>query len=477
MDRTVSTQMVDFGPAIRQGYLIIELENHVQISMCPKLRLFFTMSVIVTATAGRSAAGEPQSPSPTGHHQLGANCSISLRGTALGGTVTLSPLNIAQVPYVEVATLAGEPASTLIQRLAEALGKCEPCQAECFPGNCVVLVKPDQILLRKGGMQGFPNWVLGGSDLGFDIPKPPVAVSVNETTNGIAMRWINAETDYDAIRILLNGESLQKLSGSASEWVCDPQRDPGVGFWRSGHGKASSIVYFWLVAYRKGTPSNGVGVRLGGNNGEKGVQETFLTVPFTAGVAPGFESWQQCDTAKKVILQQRNHPLMKPAASPRQDAFIGVQPFAQSLTGRGDCRGGVVRRFIGLPSGHTYRVSTRVRVVETSGSNWLFSVHAAAHRPAHPNLSAAQLAGIETLPDGDSGPKAGQIARFDATTQAGDWVTRSSGETARDDSGGDVVLPPGADSLTVWFRLEVGGDSQATVAVDLVRLEDLGPRR
>jgi hypothetical protein len=79
------------------------------------------------------------------------------------------------------------------------------------------------------------------------------------------------------------------------------------------------------------------------------------------------------------------------------------------------------------------------------------------------------------LPDHTKGPTAGQVARYDyATSTKGEWLLRSSGTEGSGKSVGDITLPEGCDSITLWFRLEGTNVADTAVGVDSVALEDLG---
>jgi hypothetical protein len=151
--------------------------------------------------------------------------------------------------------------------------------------------------------------------------------------------------------------------------------------------------------------------------------------------------------------------------------------FYQTVTARGPGRGGVQRRFIGLNSGHAYRVTAQLSILEATNGQWAFSFHAAANPPGQTRLNQAQLAGLAELSPGLAEPTAGQIARYDSSAfRKGQWETRSSAASIADNMAGDITIPSGSDSLTVWFRLEckAATETGTTVGIKSVAIEDLG---
>lgn len=196
-----------------------------------------------------------------------------------------------------------------------------------------------------------------------------------------------------------------------------------------------------------------------------------MNVPFTRGVAPGFETWALATPTDAMKFEQGNLPGVEPAKEVR----LGGKAFYQIINGRGDFRGGVCRRFLGLSPGHTYRVGARLNTLTSKVGNWNFSFHAAPNPPGVEKLTAAQMAGVAGLPDGTNGAMAGQIACYDsALTTEGKWITRSSGTDGPGKATGDITLPAGVTSLTIWFRLEGTNVSNCAVGLDSVTIEDMG---
>jgi hypothetical protein len=131
-----------------------------------------------------------------------------------------------------------------------------------------------------------------------------------------------------------------------------------------------------------------------------------------------------------------------------------------------------------LSAGHAYRATARLSTLQAKEGEWSWSFHATANRPGHNSLTPEQMSGMSELPDRTKGPRAGQIAKYDyATSTKGEWVVRSSGVDGPGKSVGDIALPEGCDSITLWFRLEGTNVTGTAVGLDSVALEDLGKRQ
>ena len=396
---------------------------------------------------------------------------IMLRGESKGGILTLMKAPGWNYPYVIVTNRPGDAAAAVLGRLALALGSLPSEAKRYYGGNPVIEIREDALVVPGGGEiwserpgMSAGDWILGGTDRGFNIPAAPTAVSASYVTNGFVIRWNNPPGGYDAIAVVYGAYPVAQLDGMANRFVFTGQNGTGRIYpWTD--------VTFLVLGCRGGTPSNGGAVRVR----EYRHQESLLNIPFTGGLAPGFVSWAGTPDAG-VELEQGNLPGMGPGVDLSRFRFMGTG-FFQVIKGRGDFRGGVCRRFLGLAAGHTYRVGARMSTLETKEGNWAFSLHAASDGPGAEGLTSAQLAGGAELPDGTKGSTAGQIARYGGSeTTQGKWIASHSCSGGSGESKTDIMLPAtGADSISVWFRLE-GTNVTNTVAVgfDSVSIEDIG---
>ncbi len=390
-----------------------------------------------------------------------ASTSILLKGESKGGILTLMPAPSANYPYVAVTNSRGDSAVSVIARLVHELtNSIEFVQAY---GRNPVLEVEDNSLVLLGGGRADPSWIFGGTEDGFNIPAPPLALSASSQSNNVVLNWINPEGGYDWITVSYGGIPVVRLSGTSTQFVFEGQ------FGLKNLFNPANVI-FVVQGSKDGAPSNGVGIRQKNYR----LQESLMNVPFTKGIAPGFESWAFETASPNISFEQGNLPGMAPKSDVRQ--FEG-KGFYQIIQGYGNFKGGVGRRFLGLTPGHTYRMGTRLNTLNTTNGNWSFSVHAAYNPASGEELTSAQMAGVAELPDGSSGPTAGQIAGYQsALTTRGNWITRSSGVEGPGKATGDITLPADATSITIWFRLEGTNASHCAVGVDSVTIEDLGIR-
>jgi hypothetical protein len=290
-----------------------------------------------------------------------------------------------------------------------------------------------------------------------------VALSAAYRSNSVILEWVVPKDAYDSISVIYGGIPLAALPGTASRYEYHGQFGTANLF-------NSSDVTFLIEGDRGGTPSNGTATRLR----DHVLQESLMNIPFTQGVAPSFEAWTQSEGNGSLSPEQGELPGMAPATEPRQFASKG---FYQVLRGHGTFRGGVYRVFLGLAAEHSYRASARMNTLQAREGAWSWSFHAASNPPKRNSLTPEQMSGMAELPDHTQGPTAGQIARYDyAKSTKGQWVLRSSETAGPGKSVGDVTVPEGCDSLTLWFRLEGTNVADLAVGVDSVALEDLGKR-
>ena len=339
----------------------------------------------------------------------------------------------------------------MLERLAQRL----QASAAAFGGDRVSR-RSDHALLLFGANP----WVLGGTDAGFRIPPPVTGLSASYQGSKVVLRWSNPECGYDRIEIVFNGTPIVgALPGNATQYTQPPD---------IAAGPTEPVVY--VVGHKAGTPSNGTGIRLLSHV----KQESLMDIPFTQGLAPGFETWTDRASGGSVRVEQGELPGAAPGASTGQPRPRG---FYQVVRGTGTFRGGVCRTFLGLAAGHAYRPSARLNTLQAKEGEWTWSFHAAANPPGLKSLTAEQMAGVAELPDHSKGGAVGQIARYDyAASTKGAWVPWSAGAGSAGKSVGDITLPEGCDSITLWFRLEGTNADDIACGVDSLALEDLGKR-
>jgi hypothetical protein len=427
------------------------LENYVGSA-----RAFFVVSVSLCCVQG-SVRGSSMERSR-----------ITFEAPASGGTLTLTEARRSAV-CVSLVTSPGESRESVATRLAALVNESDPFEwaGDSFrPGHRALL------LAAGGTLNGFPGpqrggiYILAGTERGLGIPPPPTSLSCtyHSQDNRIILRWLNPADGFDSIAIVRNGATCALLQdGRLTRYETDRK-----GEWQENR------VNICVVGYRGDVPSNAAGITF---DFVQNAQEELAGNPFTGGVAPNWTAWSANGKLDAIRLEQgekrrivgkRRSQFPYPVKAADKVFFQLIRTSSATTTG------GVWRKFLGLIPGHTYRVSVRLNTLamDQEKQTWAFAFHAACNAPDGAELSEAQLAGSAALPDGSTGPEAGQIAAYgpDLTTK-GQWVERHTGDTQPGRKIGDITLPPDVDTITLWFRYS--GPNTSGVGFDWVQIQDL----
>lgn len=387
-----------------------------------------------------------------------ATTEITLKGNAEGGVLTLVEIPQRNCRYVSISTQSGESSESVAMRLADMINNSNPFE---WGGTFEVIVKDSSFTLL--GQPG--TYAFAGTETGLGIPEPPTSLSgmYDMENEQIILNWQNPASGFDGIFIAKYGfpwPTYSMITGSEEKYVYQLK------------DKKINSTYFCIIGIRDGVPSSPAAIRLTVN-----AQEELFGIPFYNGVAPNWVAWsteQKELNAKFDQIVRENYIAGKgnpfnPIKSPE------TKPFAQVIkTPSPNVTAGVWRKFLGLTPGHTYRISARINTLKMDAckGNWSFSLHAAHNGPTGSDLTPQQLAGLAPLPVGGSGPKAGRIALYGpGMTTNGKWIKRSTDKPRPGLEIGDITLPAGVDTITVWVR-HSGSDSTG-VGIDWVKLQDL----
>jgi len=413
------------------------------------LRNIVVATCILFTLADITAMGQPL-------ERLG-HCNFSLTGTASGGKLILAENLNRNAMFVSLETKPGESASIVAQRLAEAINSSN---AFNWGGAFFeVIASGDTITLLGSCAQ----YMSAGTEVGLGIPKPPSSLSCNfdSESKSVTLRWINPSEDYDSIKIVLNWDHYDhrgeiEIPGTSESYVLDLNK-------RSINLVTGLDV--WLFGSSGGVPSNAAAIRLDGNS-----QEELFGIPFANDIAPNWKAWS-LDTApnmEKFTCSIKNNLTAVREKGKRYNSIKtnDAKPFKQVL--KTPAQGGTIgiwRKFLGLTPGHTYKLSARLSTLEMSANDteWSFSMHAVADRTGKKELTSNQMAGLEALPSGETGPQVGRIAEHGPgkLTAKNEYVIHSA----------EITLPEDSDSITVWLRHTGKGTSR--VGFDWIKLEDL----
>jgi hypothetical protein len=393
---------------------------------------------------------------------------LSFKGSASGGTLVLATTRNRSVEFVSIATSRGESADSVVSHLADAINGFISVDTSHARYDKNKLWQGDFRALGSGGTLTLPGsiqgYILGGTEVGLGIPEPPTSLTCSQQGSKIVLRWINPLRPYDFIVAKVywtdfDNVSTNRLPASAESFTVDTGRIP----------LDIQDADFRVVGVRDNIPSNAASIHVSGF-----AQSELYGIPFTDNIAPNWKAWTGGQPDKLVLECLDKYPQARgfiPATT------LQTKPFYQVIKAPGsNASHGIYRQFLGLPAGHTYRLTACVSTLEMDSvtSPWSFSVCAAAGTSSSSNLTAQQMAGAAPLPNGTQGPKAGCVASFaSGRTTKGQFSFVLTGD--RDEQGEEVAhiaLPPGTDSITVWLRFSCS-DPQGKVAFSGVMLEDI----
>jgi len=389
---------------------------------------------------------------------------FNFKGTASGGTLIIGDTLSRNARFASVETYQGESADSVINKLAEEI----VYNSHLF-GMSDNVDREEQVQqMTSGGklrIVGCPtSYFITGTETGLGIPKSPKFLSCryDKENKKLYVKWINPSEDYDNVFLILNWNTYDSgwkdwLPGNAEEYVVDRNVKP----------YDIDDLDIWVIGYKDGLPSGPTTITLSDNGTS---QQELCGIPFD-GIMPNWEAWS-LDTAPNIENIECNidYNLTNPTKKGKRYNPIktnDAKPFRQVLkTGTQGGTLGIWRKFLGLIPGHTYKLSARLSTLEMSPNDteWGFSIHAVADKPGKKELTSNQMAGLEVLPNGKTGPQAGRIAEFGPgkLTAKNEYVIRSA----------DITLPADSDSITVWLRHT--GKGTSGVGFDWIKLEDLG---
>lgn len=388
-----------------------------------------------------------------------ATHSIVFSGDASGGQLTFAKCCRRNADYVSITNMPGDPVAKVVMRLASAINASDSGR-EIVGG--IVSAKSNSV----GQLPGFPYWgrfILGGTEVGLGIPPPPTSLSASYSFESdiVKLNWVNPLGGYESIAVLADGVCVSILPGNSTAYE---HKD----FTSFGTTLDVNDVDYHVVGYRGQVPSNAGAIHLTGDS-----QEELINLPFTRGIAPNWNAWSNNLQSAEVNFDLGIKPKV------RRNAFFKTpdkKPFYQHISGSGEtfvC--GTWRKCLGVQPGSTYKISVRMNTLGLSFSpNWTFSAHAAHNGTSGKTLTVDQLSGLSPLPDRSSGVGAGRIVEYGGTNTTGSkWMLLSTDIDGPGKVIGNITLPAGVDTITVWTRLTGNNISLSGVGIDWVAVEKL----
>ena len=369
---------------------------------------------------------------------------IVLTGVSSGGLLTVDRPTSGSTTLFVTNTI-GDTAEIVVARLADKINQSWRDESRVAdPSVKIVSYTGNELELPALSAE----WATAGTEHGFGIPQPPKSMSgyFDVTASRLVLFWKNSVQSYDQVVL----GAIQSFPGDTTNCSLNLQL-------RSENLRGNSQC-FYVYGKTHGVPSS-----VGLIDISAGAQEELSPFVFYDNVMPNWSSWTDAALSGQVVYEQGVRPKYVPTKNPN---FPSQKAFYQIIkTKNSGIQGGIWRQFLGLTPAHKYQISIRLNTLAMNQSTnaWSLSFHVAANSPGGGDLSVDQLAGKIPLPDGTSGPMAGQMIHYGPghTTQ-GTWVKSSA----------DIILSNGVDTITTWLR-HSGKDSTG-VGMDWIKVEDLG---
>jgi hypothetical protein len=426
---------------------------------------------------------------------------IPFKGNATGGKLVIGYIpdpHSVHTSIVSIDTSAGEPADSVVNRLATAITFSDaifsnmsknPKAAETMRKE---MAKGNTLSIR--GMLG--DYILAGTETGLGIPEPPLflSCSYDKQDDKLELKWVNprCENQYDSIFILWRYRSRPEdtLGSGGVKLIWDtptnfiiklPEEvnDLDTDIWIKGlrHEMPMEEMRAKDISLTDNVvPSNVAAIHVTSNGY---CQEETYGIPFSAGVAPNWKAWSTAAKVDKATFEQGDKyagvRLYKPVRA------LLTKPYYQIIKAQpSGVVHGVYRKFLGLTPGHTYRLTACLTTLDMDPvkGDWSLSLCAIPNRPDGKDLSPQQLAGLAHLPDGRGGPQEGRIAYYGpGKTTKGDFALTFSGDKTADGlQSSHITLPPDANTITVWVRFSCS-DPNGKIGFSGVKLEDISASR
>jgi hypothetical protein len=398
-----------------------------------------------------------------------ATTRFTLVGESAGGVMVVTPLPAAGGTYAKfvVTNAPGDSAAVVLRRLARELALNhhggELAGAGTDAGECLLLPGGYSLPVEGKRLQS-PYWVVGGNDGGCGIPPAPVFLTCTWETNLVTLRWCN-EAVYDSIWVLggsVRSTPLAVLSGSADRCVLDGGRLAAAGL-RGGPARELTVA---VVGMKNGVPSTAAALRL--SDGKR--QECLSNLPFAHGVMPGFRFWSQSAAGQRVSRSQAIQP---PETAPN-DSRLHRLRFGQIIQSDAGFEAGLYRRWLGLTPGGDYRLSLQTGKASATVSGVVVTAHAVPLRATAGDLTAAQMAGDDLLPNGTRDLQAIELAAWSVARRADVPETGAPvGLVAPPVQGRTFRLAAEEDSIACWIWVASTEAAEIMLMLESLALEKI----
>ncbi len=415
-----------------------------------------------------------------------ADYPLTFKGTASGRTLILGKIAFGGTRFVSIDTTPGESPESAARRLTEAIATANAA-IDTSPNRTLWAGRIQPASGPNVRLPGYADtYYTAGTETGLGIPRAPLFLTAicDKTREELKLHWENADGAYDEIFATVlwrrGRESFQAHVPGASNSLVVSRKNIPDGF---------SDMQIAVVGCRNGIVSAPAAIHVMNH-----YQDEAFAIPFARGVMPNWAVWHARQVeAGAVVPKGQNEdlngrPFFKAARrwdyAYYADDGLDAKPFYQVIRADPLHPLGIYRKFLGLTSGHTYRLTAALSSLELDynpKNEWAFSVHASHGPPDGKSLTVNQMSGNTTLPDGSKGPAAGRIIasgrlgghRIGGSVGPGFRLPRNKPQAEdQTDDDTDVTLPDGIDTLIVWVRFECS-DPDAEVGFMGVGLEDI----
>jgi hypothetical protein len=359
---------------------------------------------------------------------------------------------------VSIETQPGEAAESVARRLAEKINSQQPFSERKESSDSVarMAVEAKGSSISFNGVPG--NYFVAGTETGLGIPPPPLSLSCryDSETDRILIEWRNpAEAEYDSLSLFENGLPAGVLDGTATSHSLN----------RQGLIEERDIenLHLRLVGVRDGVPSGCAAIYLHGNR-----QEELIGFPYWNGLRPNWEEWS---TGGEIVCEAKYRPeaeANRPYPQYLRDATH--QPFLQAVTVTGGESAGILRRFVGLKSGATYRPILRLAASQQENKETAAVLLRATYElPEDSGLAPlpSRAASAEGIPGRHMISNRIEFADSGSSKETVWKQITASGNS----EGGTLTLPEDCSSLIVWLGPEEG--QSGSFLLDWIALEEL----
>ncbi|MEJ2649243.1 MAG: DUF1573 domain-containing protein [Sedimentisphaerales bacterium] len=428
----------------------------------------------------------------------GLAVNIPFNGTASGGKLVIGYIpdsHSVHISNISIDTTEGESAESVVKHLAEAITTSDAIFSKITknPANAELMRKEmsqENTLIIRGL---YSDYILAGTETGLGIPKPPLYLSAyyDKKANTIDVKWINpsGNNQYDSLAINWSyrnyaGDTFEKVHGG-SIWdtprhftikLPEDINDISTDIWIRGYRHEIPIKEMrvqGLILSDNVIPSDAAAISISSNG--YSMEETN-GIPFFEGIAPNWSAWSYSPKIDFSDFEQGEKYAGVRRYQPTKS--LSTKPYYQIIKAPfGGVAHGVYRKFIGLTSGHTYRLTACLSTMEMDSikKNWSYSLYVTTNPPDGKNLTPEQMAGKASLPNGEKGPDAGQICYFDPNnTTKGNFVYAITDYSRRRDGtiSSNITLPNNVNEITVWTKF-ICEDNSGKVVFSGVKLEDI----